>query len=190
MKKKAIEKASLRKVCLMKKQTVLALFFAAFCPFAAQGQEAQKNLISFGINFSDEFPFSQIIIRPGLSLEYERLLNGYVSVGLEIGTNMTFLPYTEIQGRWYPFAEKFYAGLGLGIMNLWAFSPVKYRNFFIIAPEIGWKFGIVKDYIGKSRARKPYRYKWAIIMSLADRIFVGSSDINMFELCFKIGKIF
>ncbi|MCL2139555.1 MAG: hypothetical protein FWH41_08525 [Treponema sp.] len=164
---------------MMKKQTVLALLFAAFCSFAAQGQEAQKNLVAFGINFSDEFPFYKTLIRPGLSLEYERLLNGYVSIGLEIGTNMTIWPYFEMQARWYPKAQKFFAGLKFGTLCVWGSRPGRSPFLFpVFSPEIGWKFGIGKA--GRN----------AIIVSLADRMNFSTLPTNILELCIKIGKKF
>ena len=166
----------------MKKLLVLALVFTSLCSITVSGQEHRKNLIAGGFNFSDEFPFSEIIIRPGLSLEYERMLNIEFSLGLEIGTNMTLLPYAEIQGRWYPWYEKFFVGLGLGVMNIHTFSPVNHITIFpVISPEVGWKFNI--------------RYTdWAVLVSASDRIYphayFESLYLNILEFGFKIGRTF
>ena len=150
-----------------------------FCSFTVHGQEAAKNLISFGINFSDEFPYSEIIIRPGLNLGYERLLNKSFSVGLEIGTNLTVWPYGEIQGRWYYWADKLYLGFGFGTICIWGWHP-GYSNFLfpLLSPEIGWKINI-----GKANKR-------AIIISLSDRMNFRPLYTNILELNFKIGRKF
>ena len=150
-----------------------------FISFTVQGQEAPQNVIAGGINFSDEFPYSQIIVRPGLSIEYERLLNNQFSVGGDMGTNVSSWPYGEVQGRWYPWTKKFFAGLGVGTICIWGSHP-GYSNFLfpVFSPEIGWKIDI-----GKAQ-------KGVIILSLTDRINFRPLYTNMLELCFKIGKKF
>ena len=148
-----------------------------FCRYFVQGQESSKNVVSIGINFSAQPRFDFYDLSPGVSIEYERLLNNYFSVGLDIGMEMSFIwPYAEIQGHWYPWAKMFFVGFGLGVFG-W---------FLTISLDIGWKINI-----GKAN-------RLVIISSTAVRKFLG--DIgqpfyyifipNIVEFCLKIGYKF
>ena len=97
------------------KNRFICIFLIIFCTGIIQGQEA-KNVISVGPNVSTQsslFPNPS----PGLSIEYERIVNNYFSFGVDLGVVMFFNPYIEIQVHYYP-ANMFYIGLGLGIYYL------------------------------------------------------------------------
>ena len=149
-----------------------------FCSVTAWGQELYKNLISFGINFADEFPYTEIYKRLGINFEYERLLNPNFSIGLDIGLDLSW-PYAEIQGRWYPWAGKFFTGFGLGTIYVFGYYKGHPNILFpVISPGIGWKIDI-----GKAN-------KWVIIPSIVDRMDFRPLNTNILELNFKIGRKF
>ena len=167
---------------------MLLIIFYFLVSFSIFGHETNKNVISVGVNLSDIFPPNiDIFYRPGLSMEYERLFNNYFSMGLGIGSNMTLLPYGEIFGRYYPWSETFFIGIGLGLMYVWglpvAGGVIKPKLSPKISSEIGWKIPIGK------------RKRWVIIPSFLALGFCYFDEQNshiygMYGFCLKIGRKF
>ena len=118
------------------------------------------------------FYITMFLVPPGFNLGYERLLNNYFSVGLDIGSNGPW-PYAEIQGRYYPWSKTFFAGIGIGI---WGIIP-SYQSIAspIISPEIGWKINI-----GKTN-------RWVIIPRVIGHIRSGFYDFPYSDSIFEIG---
>lgn len=128
----------------MKKRAIFIFLLGFLVSDYVVGQEKTKNSILVGINLSNCHPCHMpLLIFPGLSIEYERLLGNKFSVGVEIGTNFIFdspFPYFGVRGRFYPRSGEFFTGLKLGL--------VKYPGFHffpIISPEFGWKFDFEKN---------------------------------------------
>ena len=155
------------------------------CLFAQSGYiKPKKNLIAGGINISI---FSVGTIFPGLSLEYERLLNDYFTIGLDIGTNGVIFPYIEIKGRWYPLSEILFFGLGAGTVGVWGGPRLDsddddgwFKFHPIICPEFGFKIDIGK------------RNRWVLIPSISARIpFLHPLTSEFFlDFCIKAGYKF
>jgi len=164
----------------MKKTAVIVLLFILLTSGIAFGEEAKNNLAIIGANFSG-------IIFPNLSLGYERILTDNFTLYSGIGTNIILIPYAEIQGRWYPRAQSFFTGLGLGIFGF--NTPTIFPPPLPIAPmvslSIGWK-----NNVGKSG-------NWVLIPAFTARIIMDVYDINSIhiehgvpELSLKIGRKF
>jgi hypothetical protein len=166
----------------MKKTFIFGLLLAFLCTSYVQGEKSRENVVSLGVNSSSQMQtdfFLAIFIQPGISIGYERVLNKYFSIGLDVGTNL-LSPYAEIQGRYYPWSRMFFMGLGFGILVL---GPGASSAFVpLISPEIGWKINI-----GKTD-------RLAIIPSTTGRLFLdnfpGSIQDSVFEICLKLGYKF
>ena len=150
----------------MKKIFILGFLLSFLCIYNVQGEESPKNVITFGPYYSSQMFF--FLLPSGINIGYERLLNNYFSVGLNIGMNF-FWPNAEIQGRYYPsWSKTFFTGFGIGI---WASFPV-------ISPEIGWKMNI-----GETN-------RWVIIPHVIGHIFLDgfyAFPYNLITTVFEIG---
>jgi hypothetical protein len=119
------------------------------------------------------------VLTPGITLEYEYMLNKNFSLGIGIGTLMYFIPYQEIIGRWYPWAKMFYMEISLGIYAIYPFM-VSDPFVFYISPEIGWKINIGK------------KNRWALIPSLGGQVLWLEDGSSTFvtETGLKLGYKF
>ena len=137
------------------------------------GQEAKKNAVIMGMNFSGAYISN-------FSIGYERYLTDNFTVFFDLGTNIYFWPYGEIQGRWYPWAKTFFAGLGLGIFGFNTpnfYSPPSLPSAPMTSLSIGWKFDI-----GKSN-------NWVLIPGFTARIILDVRDINSVHIEFGVPEI-
>ena len=127
------------------KRVILILILAVVILNGAFTQESEsiKNWISGEIGIP-------------LGVCYERVLNNHFSVGALVFHNI-FQPfgvyeYTGVQiiGRWYPWARRFYAEIGLGFARIRT-SFLTYsgehdywlvEDGIFVAPEVGWKIDL------------------------------------------------
>ena len=152
----------------MKKQLFsifLGLLLISLCVPNVSGQEPGKNTIYGGVGFIWDLGAS--VPFPGLYFEYERLLHGMFSIGVEIGsevlvmlattdgTQFAFMPYAEVKGRWYPRANIFFIGAAFGaLFNLSTPMP----THLTISPGIGWRIDVGKN------------NKWVMVPGIYGRI--------------------
>jgi len=140
----------------MKKQLIIFLLFLCFASVYAE-EVPSINTISGGASAILMPVFLGVPVMPGLTIEYERVLNDNFALAVDFGIDGFILPYIDLCARWYPWAGMFYANLGLGVwrqgFNTWILMPV-------ISPGIGWKFDI-----GKPNG-------WNLITGLTGRIFL------------------
>jgi len=161
----------------MKKLTLCAVLLAALtCKTFAENGE--KDMVAGGANLSGglSFPFL-----PGLAFEYERMLDDRFSLGAEIGSSMTIVPYAELRGRWYPSSSIFFTGLGLGVWNIIA-SPFLLPTSFMVSPQIGWKIDI-----GKPGG-------WVLLPTFTERVMFAYNDMHLWgfitDIALKVGYQF
>jgi hypothetical protein len=134
----------------------LLLLFFYIIPICAD-EISSKNTISGGISaiWVGE-NFLRVPILPGLDIEYERLLHNNFSLAVDVGLDGLIVLYADLYARWYPWAGKFFANIGLGIskrgFETWTLFPA-------ISPGIGWKIDI-----GKPNG-------WNLITGITGRIF-------------------
>jgi hypothetical protein len=153
----------------------------------AIGQESAKNTLYGGIGTSLSGLFWgswNPLFALGLNIEYEYSFNDRYSVSIDTGIDPVVSPFVEIKGRWYPWEETFFVGLGMGI---WGFTPpmisLAYFLRFSISPTIGWKIDI-----GKQNG-------WVIMPKITSRLLIKNDDTlpligELFIVNFNIGYMF
>ena len=176
----------------MKKIMIIGSFLFILCFGTAFGQdtgqelETKNNMITGGFNtfILPWYPNPMLfgLIMPGFTVEYEYMLNDNFSIGGGLGTHILYVyQYAEIQGRWYPWAGRLYAELGMGLFGKFSHFDINFNTFFYITPEIGWKIDLGK------------RNRWALMPTVGAKMIFGnySEDSNFFvipETGLKFGR--
>jgi len=158
----------------MKIKVIIGVILISLCISTVSGQE-NRHMVTGGFNtvlFPNLNAMSFSLLMPGLTLEYEYMLSKNFSLGVGIGTNFLYsLLYSEIQGRWYPWARVFYVEMGLGLYGKF-FYPYLY-----VFPEAGWKINIGK------------RNKWALMPTIGGRMLFGKYSDEIAANFFVLSEI-
>jgi hypothetical protein len=137
----------------MRKHILLVFLLISFGLNNAFGQEFTKNTIYGGISTTPygiayAFGWFSPIYAIGLDIGYEYSFNNRFSASVEVGLDPFLILYADIKGRWYPWAESFFLGLGIGAWGLSPVPAVPHSSIFLhlsISPTLGWKINTGKQ---------------------------------------------
>jgi len=149
------------------KKCLLGFILLFLCLNIVYAQESYtKNTIYGGISTSLTGIVASLswspVLAAGLTIEYEHSFNDSYSVSIETGFDPMVIPYVEIKGRFYPWSNTFFVGLGTGI---WRFLPSPFVNEHLsmsISPTIGWRINIGEQ------------NRWVIMPSVTSRILINN----------------
>jgi len=155
----------------MRKVLYICILFLTFQNVVIFGQDNLNNSLAIGASFSVVMPIG---IGPGINIEYERLINENISFTIEAGIDMILFPYIEINGRWFPWSNSFFIGVGTGFWSIFPFENE--ISLFTISTNIGWRFNINKRIV--------------LIPHLCTRFIFMDSIENISKIGLKIGYKF
>ena len=155
----------------MKKVIFVFALMLVFQSGVVFGQDIPKNSLAVGFSYSLVLPIGA---GPGISIEYERLINKMFSISFDVGMDMFVFPYAEIKGRWFPWSGAFFVGVSAGFWSIFPFENV--FSLLAISPNIGWRIPIGNHLV--------------LLPSFTTRLIFLDELFNMNKLSLQIGYRF